>query len=107
MQKYIVNKVSVKSILSELAKRLKERRLEKNLSQREFAERAGIGYDAYRKFEATGETTVRNLILTASVLDDSDVFSQLFSKRAYQNIDEVIAQKQTNGRRRASSQRKK
>lgn len=107
MGKNIIRKNSVKSILSGLAKRLKERRLEKNLSQREFAARAGIGYDAYRKFEETGETTARNLILTAAVLDDSDIFTRLFSKRAYQNIDEVIAEQQTDRRQRASSPRKR
>lgn len=41
------------SILIGIAGRVKERRLERNLTQKAFAKRVGVGYDAYRKFENT------------------------------------------------------
>ena len=58
---------SVHGVLAGIAQRLKSRRLEKNFSQKDFAKRAGIGYDAYLRFENTGEITLRNLVLCAIV----------------------------------------
>jgi hypothetical protein len=42
---------SIYTLLDGIAQRLKARRLEKNFSQKEFAKRAVIGYDAYLRFE--------------------------------------------------------
>ena len=53
------------SILKGIAERVKERKLEHNLTQKVFAKRSGAGYDAYRKFENTGEITLHNLVLCA------------------------------------------
>jgi transcriptional regulator with XRE-family HTH domain len=39
------------SILIKIAGRVKDKRLERNLTQKAFAKRAGVGYDAYRNFE--------------------------------------------------------
>ncbi len=78
------------SILKEIAGKVKERRLERNLTQKAFAKRAGVGYDAYRKFENTGEITLRNLVLCAIALNDTDSFSDLFATKSYQNIDELL-----------------
>jgi transcriptional regulator with XRE-family HTH domain len=97
-----LNIKSVDSILKGIAKRVKARRLEKNLTQKAFAQRAGIGYDAYRTFETTGEITLRNLVLCSIILDDDEVFESLFTRKAYQSIDEVIQQNSTAKRQRAS-----
>lgn len=43
------------SILKDIARRVKERRLERNLTQKAFAKRAGVGYDAYREFGRTDD----------------------------------------------------
>ena len=87
-------------MLSGLAVRVKERRLERNLTQRAFARRAGVGYDAYRKFENTGEITIRNLVLCAIALDDVDGFGELFVKKSYQSIDELLKIQETKKRKR-------
>jgi transcriptional regulator with XRE-family HTH domain len=63
------------TILRKIAERVKENRLGQNLTQKAFAKRAGVGYDAYRKFENTGDITLRNLVLCAVVLDDTDGFA--------------------------------
>jgi len=88
------------SILKGIAKRVKERRLERNLTQKAFAKRAGVGYDAYRKFENTGEITLRNLLLCAMVLDDMDSFTELFAKKSYQSIDELLKMQEVKKRKR-------
>ena len=56
---------------------MKDRRLERNITQKAFAKRAGVGYDAYRKFENTGEITLLNLVLLLlllMMLKDLDCF---------------------------------
>ncbi|GAB6013301.1 helix-turn-helix domain-containing protein [Viscerimonas tarda] len=90
------------AILKEIAERVKERRLEKNLTQKAFAKRAGVGYDAYRKFENTGEFTLRNLALCAIALDDTEGFAELFAKKAYQSMDELLKTQEVKKRKRGS-----
>ena len=91
------------SILKGVAERVKERRLEVNLTQKAFAKRAGVGYDAYRKFENTGEITLRNLVLCGIALDDTEGFSDLFTKKTYQSIDELLKIQEVKKRKRGSS----
>ncbi|MGC3978106.1 MAG: helix-turn-helix transcriptional regulator [Paludibacteraceae bacterium] len=91
-------------ILSNIAERVKEKRLGLNLTQRAFAMRAGVGYDAYRKFETSGEITLRNLVLCAMALGDAEDFETLFAKKAYQSIDELIQLKEPKKRKRGRKQ---
>ncbi len=98
-----ISMMSVESVYKSIAQRVRTRRLEKNLTQKAFAKRAGVGYDAYRSFESTGDTSLRNLILIAFVLGDEDVFESIFTKKSYQSIDEIIRQKESKTRKRASS----
>jgi transcriptional regulator with XRE-family HTH domain len=90
------------AILKEIAERVKERRLGLNLTQKAFARRAGVGYDTYRKFENIGEITLRNLILCAVALDDADAFAELFTKKTYQSINELLKTQEVKKRRRGS-----
>lgn len=93
---------SVHGVLAGIAQRLKSRRLEKNFSQKDFAKRAGIGYDAYLRFENTGEITLRNLVLCAIALDDVESLNTLFTKKTYASIDEILKEKVQAKRQRAS-----
>lgn len=98
----IIIKNSPDAMLKKIADRVKERRLERNLTQKAFAKRAGIGYDAYRKFENTGDITLRNLVLCAIALDDTEGFTELFSKKSYQSIDDLLKTKEAKKRKRGS-----
>ena len=77
-------------------------RLEQNLTQRAFAKRSGVGYDAYRKFENSGEITLRNLALCAVVLNDTDGFCDLFSGKSYYSLDELLKTQEVKRRKRGS-----
>jgi len=90
------------AILKGISERVKERRLEKNFTQKAFAKRAGVGYDAYRKFENTGEITLHKLVACAIILDATDEFSKLFSMKSYQSIDDLLERKVTKMRKRGS-----
>ena len=93
---------SLDSVLTGIAGRVKERRLERNLTQKAFAKRVGIGYDAYRKFENTGEITLHNLVLCAITLDDIDSFKELFVKKSYQSLDDLLKTQEVKKRKRGS-----
>ena len=90
------------SILQKIAERVKGKRLERNLTQKAFAKRAGVGYDAYRKFEYTGEITLRNLVMCAVILDEADGFAELFTKKTYRSIDELLTMQKEKKRKRGS-----
>jgi len=90
------------TILKKIAEKVRGKRLDQNLTQRAFAKRAGVGYDAYRKFENTGEVTLRNLVLFAFVLDDTDSFLDLFSRKTWKSIDEIMKAKEVKKRKRGS-----
>ena len=94
---------SIDSIPMGVAQRVRAQRLGRNLTQKAFAKRAGVGYDAYRRFENSGEITLQNLFLCAVVLDDTDSFAHLFSQKSYPNIDELLkaqeVKKRVRGRR--------
>lgn len=94
--------ISPDSILKGIAERVKDRRLELNLTQKAFAKRTGVGYDAYRKFENTGEITLRNLVLCAVTLDDVEAFTEIFNKKSYQSIEEILKTQEVKKRKRGS-----
>jgi transcriptional regulator with XRE-family HTH domain len=93
---------SLDSLLKGTAERVKEKRLEQNLTQKAFAKRAGVGYDAYRKFEQIGEITFRNLVLCAIALDKAEGFAELFVEKSYQNMDELLKIKEIKKRKRGT-----
>lgn len=97
----IINQ-SPQNISKAIAERMKERRLELNLTQKAFSKKTGVGYDALRKFENTGEINLKNLILCAIVLNETEKFSELFTLKSYQSIDEILQSKTTKKRKRAS-----
>lgn len=90
------------SLMKGIAARVKEKRLARNLTQKAFARRADVGYDAYRRFESTGEITLRNLILCGLALGEVEEFAELFSRPTYRNMNELLKSKETPKRRRGS-----
>jgi transcriptional regulator with XRE-family HTH domain len=77
-------------IMRSVSQRVKERRLEKNLSQKSLASRAGLNFASYRRFETTGEISLRSLVMIALALDMTSEFDSLFSTRTYQSIDQLL-----------------
>jgi transcriptional regulator with XRE-family HTH domain len=88
------------AIIKGIVARVRERRLEKDLTQKAFAARAGVGYGAYRHFEQTGEITLRNLLRCAGVLDDTEEFNALFGRKQYTSIDALVESRRTKTKKR-------
>ncbi|MDR0413227.1 MAG: XRE family transcriptional regulator, partial [Dysgonamonadaceae bacterium] len=55
----------------------------------------------YRRFEKTGEISLRGLVMLALALDMTDEFFQLFAVQTYQSMDELLNTKRKK-RKRAS-----
>lgn len=88
------------SLMLGLAERVKQRRLEKGWTQKVLAAKAGVSYPSYRRFELSGEISLRSLVMLAYALDMTDEFETLFSNKTYQSIDDILKAKQPKQRKR-------
>lgn len=87
-------------LMSGIAQRVKQRRLEKGWTQKMLAAKAGVSFPSYRRFETTGEISLRSLGMLAFALDMTDEFENLFSSKTYQSIDDIVKADQTKQRKR-------
>ena len=87
-------------LMSGIAQRVKQRRLEKGWTQKMLAAKAGLSLPSYRRFESSGEISVRSLVMLAFALDMTDEFETLFSSKSYQSIDDILKAGQTKQRKR-------
>ena len=84
-----------------LARRVRERRLEKGWSQKELSERAGIKLPTYVQFERSGKIAFLRLIKVLDVLGLAQQIDTLaaaddFSTRT---LDDILKPKRQRGRR--------
>jgi len=77
-------------IINTIAQKVRQNRLELNLTQKALATRSGISFGSLRRFENTGEISLKSLILIAIALDATDEFDTLFTKQKYQSIDQLV-----------------
>ena len=82
-----------------ISSRVKTRRLELNLTQEGLASRAGIKFATYRRFEQTGEISLRGLLQIGFALNCLDEFNTLFAQKQYQSLDDVLNEQSVNRKR--------
>lgn len=90
------------SIMLKVAEAVKARRLELNLTQSALAKRSDMSLSSYRRFETMGDISLKNLVQIAFALNATDDFLELFSKKQYTSIDEVIASSKAETRQRGT-----
>ena len=73
-----------------IAARVKTRRLELNLTQEGMAARAGLKFATYRRFEQTGEISLKGLLQIGFALNALSEFDALFAQKQYQSLDDVL-----------------
>jgi len=83
----------------QIADRVKHRRLELNLTQEGLALRAGVKFSTYRRFEQSGEISLRGLLQVGFALNCLDDFGGLFAQREYQSLDQVLSEQGVNRKR--------
>ena len=76
-----------------VAKRLKLLRKRQKISQEKLSIKSGVSLGSIKRFETSGEISLKNLTKLASALKcDSDI-KALFSQVPYDNIEEVVNEK--------------
>ena len=84
---------SAGEIALKLAENIKLRRKSMSITQKELAERSGVSYGSVKRFEEQGLISLSSLIKIAIVLRCENEIEQLFTKKVYRNIDEVIKER--------------
>lgn len=93
---YLMNNIISFNILTpddvakQIATRVKARRLELNLTQEGIAARAGLKFATYRRFEQTGEISLKGLLQIGFALNALSEFDALFVQKQYQSLDDVL-----------------
>ncbi len=79
-------------IAEQLARRLKQIRKKRKLTQRQLAVRSNISYASLRRFEQTGLISLESFIKLCMELGTIDEIKELFTHPVYTSIDEVLRQ---------------
>ncbi len=87
---FILDDFNPAAIAKGIAVRMRERRLELNLTQQGLAVKAGVSLGSLKRFENSYEISLKHLLMLSVVLDATEEFSALFSKRQYQSIEEAL-----------------
>lgn len=94
-----LNTQSTAEVCMSVAMRVKQRRLELNLTQQGLALRADVNIETYRRFERTGEIAFLNMAKIAFALDALNNFDLLFLQKKYQHIEDIIHNNSKNRKR--------
>ena len=87
-------------IAKEISLKAKERRLELNYTQNYIAKTSGVSLGSVKRFENTGEISLKNLLKIAEILNATDNFFLLFANKNYQSLDEIINSNKSKVRKR-------
>ena len=77
-------------VAKQIATRVKARRLELNLTQEGIAARAGLKFATYRRFEQTGEISLKGLLQIGFALNALSEFDTLFAQKQYQSLNDIL-----------------
>ncbi len=88
-----------KDVALQIAARVKARRLELDLTQEGLAARAGIKFATYRRFEQTGEISLKGLLQIGFALNALPEFDALFAQKQYRTLDDVLSEQNATRKR--------
>jgi len=74
----------------ELAARVRERRLEANLTLEGLAARAGVSLGTLKLYERSGRASIEFVIAIAFALEAEKEFEDLFPRRPRKSIEDVL-----------------
>ncbi len=76
-----------------LAKRVRELRKRKGLSQQQLSERSNVSFGSIKRFEATGQISLLSLTKLAVALNCESEIRDLFMNVTYCSIEEVLRER--------------
>ena len=77
-------------IAAALAQRVRMRRKEQKLTQAQLSSKAGVSLGSLKRFEHVHQISLQSLIKLSIALGCESDFSELFSKKGYSSIQEVL-----------------
>lgn len=73
-----------------IAKRVRDIRKRRSISQKRLAEMSGVSYGSVKRFETTGQISLVSLTKLAMALDIAEDLRNVFTQIPYRDIQEVI-----------------
>ncbi len=83
-------KITPKEISGTIVEHVRARRKEAHLTQEQLSGKSGVSLGSIKRFERTGEISLSSLIRISVALDCQEDFLQLFVKKQYQSIQEIL-----------------
>ncbi len=80
--------VTEKTTIQNMVERFKMRRKERRLSQKTLAQTSGVSYASIRRFERTGEISLRSLVKLANAIGCLSDFEELFKHEIILSVKE-------------------
>lgn len=93
--------VNPDDIALQIAKDFKQRRIEKNLTREQIAEKAGVPVSNLARFERKGMISLSNLICIAMALGYVSEVKDIFSQQKYDTMEELTQIRRNMGKKRA------
>lgn len=84
---------TAEEINENLAKRVRNIRKRRKISQEELSRRSGVSYGSIKRFESSGQISLLSLTKIAMALDCAEEIRGLFTDVPYQSIEEVIRER--------------
>jgi transcriptional regulator with XRE-family HTH domain len=82
--------ISTAEVMVGVAARMKRRRIDANLTQRELASRSGVSFSTLRMFEEKGKASFEAVVKLAFALEAEAEFEKLFPARPPITLDDVV-----------------
>ncbi len=101
---YIFEPISTADILKKLSNNSRQRRLEKNMSQKTLSETSGVALSTLQRFEHTGEISLSGFVKIARVLGYAEDMMALIAKPKYSSLDEMVKINKNKKRQRGTDE---
>lgn len=81
-----VETLTEQSVANGILERMKTRRKQMKLSQRQLSQKSGVTYASIRRFETTGDISLASLLKIAHALDALKDFESIFKGQAITSL---------------------
>ena len=95
---------TVDDIAKGIAEDFRKRRIEKNLTREQVAEKSGIALANIVRFEQKGLISLKNLIGIAMAMEYTSEVKNIFSEPKYSTMEELTQIRNNTGKKRAHKQ---
>ena len=85
----ILDYLTEEKVIENLVNRVIARRKELKISQKDLAFKSVVSYGSIRRFETTGEISLKSLIQIAKVLNSLEDFNKLFVHTQITNLKDI------------------